>query len=78
MLKKFFYACSWFNFKKCRPSVLAKHWQLNNVLAAYCHQLDANFFQLVANHMQTIGNLGTLYCMAASRMQFASDWWPTE
>jgi hypothetical protein len=45
--------------KKSRPSVLAKHQQLNNVLAAVqnlhsaSRQQDANFIWLVASRMQT-------------------------
>jgi hypothetical protein len=56
------------------------------VLAAYfCKilhpvggQPDANFIQLVASRMQLLINLGIFYWIAASRMQFASGWRPTE
>jgi hypothetical protein len=64
---KFRNACLCLNLKKCRPSVLVKHKQLNNMLAAYfCKiciwlaggQPDATFNWLVAGRMQTIDKFG--------------------
>jgi hypothetical protein len=56
------------------------------VLAAYfCKilhpvggQPDANLIRMVASSMQTIEKFGIFYWIAASRMQFASGWRPTE
>jgi hypothetical protein len=69
-------AFSCFDFKKCHPSVLAKHQQLNNVLAAYfckiCIRLAASMMQISFGWSLAACKLGILYCIAASRMQFAS------
>jgi hypothetical protein len=75
-----------FKFKKCRPSVLAKHQQLNKMLAAYfckiCIWLAASRMQLSFGWLlaacKLLINLGILYCMTANRMQFVSGWRPTE
>jgi hypothetical protein len=62
--------------------VLAKHEQLKNVLAAYfckiCIWLAASKMQISFGWSLAACKLGILYCMAASWMQFASGWWPTE
>jgi hypothetical protein len=82
MFLKFHNSCSCFNLKKCRPSVLAKHKQLNNVLAAYfckiCIRLAASKMQISFGWSLAACKLGILYRMAASRMQFASGWRLTE
>jgi hypothetical protein len=62
--------------------VLAKHQQLNNVLAAYfwkiCIRLTASMMQISFGWSLATWKLGILYCMAASQMHFASGWRLTE
>jgi hypothetical protein len=72
MFLKFRNSCSCFIFKKFCPSVLAKHEQLKNVLAAYfckiCIRLAASKMQISFGWSLAACKLGILYCMAASLM----------